>query len=99
MGAGLAVVSNAGFGKHTHIEHLVTGVRVPVVARGGRMEMDGVAWSGWLARLAADEQLRQKLGTTARSVARSQFPVERMAAGLIAVFDDAINNTDLEVPS
>lgn len=99
MGAGLAVISNSGFGKHTHIEHLVTGVRVPVVARDGRMEMDTIAWSGWLTRLASDTRLRRQLGTAARSTARTQYPINRMTGRLLDVFNEAIHDTNPGVTS
>ncbi|MEV6970533.1 glycosyltransferase family 4 protein [Hamadaea sp. NPDC051192] len=90
MGAGLAVVSHLGFGKHTHIDHLVSGIQIPIAARDGHMELDHAAWVQWLTELSANGQMRQRLGRCAQTAARQRFPVERMAAGLLSVFADAI---------
>jgi len=92
MGLGLCVVSNAGFGKHTHVEHLVTGVTVPIDQRGGLAALDEPAWASRLVGLAADPALRHGLGTAARRVARDRYHVDRMAADVVAVFGEAIGH-------
>jgi len=92
MGLGLCVVSNSGFGKHTHVNHLATGVTVPIAQRAaGLLALDEAAWSSRLVELAADSALRDLLGAAARSVARSEYHVDRMAADMIAVFREAIS--------
>ncbi len=89
MGLGLCVVSNTGFGKHTHVEHLVTGVTVPIGQRGRLAVLDEAAWTARLVELADDPALRDRIGTAARSAARSRHHVDRMAADMVAVFDEA----------
>jgi glycogen(starch) synthase len=89
MGRGLCVVSNTGFGKNTHVNHLDTGVRIPLGTQHARMEMDRGGWTGWLTRLAADPGLRHRLGAAAREVARADYRVEDMAERLVDVFREA----------
>ncbi len=91
MGLGLCVISNTGFGKHTHVDHLATGVTVPILQHAGLAALDEAAWSSRLVEIAADSTLRDLLGTAARSVARSHYHVDRMAADLLAVFQEAIS--------
>jgi len=91
MGLGLCVISNTGFGKHTHVDHLATGVTVPIVERAGQVALDEAAWSTRLVELAADPAGRDLLGTAARGVARGHYHVDRMAADVLAVFRKAIS--------
>jgi glycosyltransferase involved in cell wall biosynthesis len=90
MALGLCVVSNTGFGKHTHVEPLVSGVTVPLVRRDGLTALDEPAWTHKLVCLASDPALRQRLGAAARALARNRYHVDRMATDIVAVFDEAI---------
>lgn len=92
MGLGACVISNDGFGKHTHVDHLVTGVRIPVTGGPARTALDQAAWTEWLRRLAADPPLRRRLGTAARQTVRDRFDVDRMVQNLLDVFEEALES-------
>ncbi len=47
-----------------------------------------------LAALIADPRLRQHFGASGRLLYEAQFRLETMIEGTVAVYDQALNNTD-----
>lgn len=89
MALARCVVSGTGFGKNTLVDHLSTGVAVPIQPSGDGLHLNEQDWTRWLLRLADDEDLRHRLGRRACDSVRPRYTAERAASGVLAVLQQA----------
>jgi glycosyltransferase involved in cell wall biosynthesis len=82
MAAGVPVIATNVGGIPEQIVHLESGVLVP--------PEDADALAEWIERLYADGDLRMRLATAGRSRARSVFPLEAQAEGLLRAYEQAL---------
>jgi glycosyltransferase involved in cell wall biosynthesis len=83
MAAGIPVIATTVGGVPEQIEHLRSGVLV--------RPDDPEAIASWLVRIHDDDELRQRLGHGGRARVRTEFTLERQAAGLHRAYLAALN--------
>jgi glycosyltransferase involved in cell wall biosynthesis len=83
MAAGLAIVTTPVGEIPQLIEHEISGLLVPV--------RDAIALRAALARLIADEPLRQRLGAAARTRATTRYAAEPVLAQLSAIYGELLH--------
>jgi glycogen(starch) synthase len=89
MALATCVISGTGRGKNTLVDHLTTGIAIPVLASDDGLKLNEQEWTHWLLRLANDDTLRRRLGQHARDSVRRGYTVDRAAAGVLTVLQQA----------
>jgi glycosyltransferase involved in cell wall biosynthesis len=84
MAAGVPVIATHVGGIPEQIVHLESGVLVP--------PEDAAALAEWIERLYVDGDLRGRLASAGRSRARSVFPLEAQADGLLRAYGHALRS-------
>lgn len=89
MALATCVISGIGFGKNTLVDHLSTGVAIPIQPGDDCLRLHEHDWTQWLLHLADDQHLRHRLGRQARRSVRPRYTAERAALGVLAVLHQA----------